>query len=126
MSGEFIPYIEEYGLDTFILSIDTGRLKNDILYRDAVDASILLSLDESLDAFTKLYLLFYYSSLVYLHEVSSVDVDANLLNVGTQILSIFFDNTYDGGMTPLPDIVKFFTGAYGDFVLVLGESAFDF
>lgn len=122
--GELIPYIDEHGLESFIYSIDNERAKIDTMYKDAVDVSILMRLDEGVDAFIKLYLVYYYSSIVYRHELISelltVEEDATYLSIGGLILTILYDS-YSWGMTPLSEILKLFTGVYGDFVFITGD-----
>lgn len=126
--NDMLPYIHKNGLDSFLLNIsptyfiesDTFSYEN--IYTRAVMASIVRSLNKDLSTLTKMVIYSYFSTKLDIVGMSAIRESKNsvLNDIAIYIAASFFRTKYYWAGIPLYELMKFFGGGYGDFVILIG------
>lgn len=126
VNKEMLPFIQKFGLENFILSIDQNRFSEyvpngHIEYSDAVEVSMLLSLSTSLNTLTKL--------LTHDHYDIRTEVRApqfkfrnDYMKLFFPINSLFFAKDYHYAEVPIFETFRLFFGRYSNILIIVSEA----
>lgn len=123
-----IPTIKRDGLVNFILNInpklyDEDNLYAGNLYTQAVLSSIFMCVNENLDLFTKMVLTNFLSTRIDMFRFPNDNImkEREYVALGMNIRDCFYLEKYYTLSVPIYEDFRFFTGYYGDFMILLGH-----
>lgn len=120
-----MPYTSKYGVREFLLNIETFREGYDNnTFTTAVKAMLVFCIrfaQNTPDTLARLLLLESLDNLIDLNIIEEVSTPReDYLCLAYPIENSFFSEFYKDGNVPANELAKFYTGGYGDFLILVG------
>lgn len=120
-----MSYASKYGVREFLLNLETFREGYDNnTFTTAVKAMLVFCIrfaQNSPDTLARLLLLESINNLIDLNILVGVSTPReDYLCLNSPIVNSFFSEFYKFGQVPVNELAKFYTGGYGDFLILVG------